>query len=184
MEKPPVLTLETAPEATKPLFESIVKRIGRLPNLYSVLGHSAPALEANLTVGRILEKGHFDARHGEIIKLAASQANACHYCISAHTAILKSMGFSEEETLKIRKGGLSNPKLEALAALTREIVTTRGFPSAVALEGFYAQGYSHGALMELVAYIALNTLNNYINHIAETPIDWPTPAELPVPTPQ
>jgi AhpD family alkylhydroperoxidase len=181
MEKPPVLTLEKAPAASKPIFEGIQKAFGVLPNLYTVIGNSARALQANLDFGKKLEEGHFDFKHGEVIKLAASEANACHYCIAAHSAILGNFKFSATDSEKIRFGGHPDAKIDAIATLTREIVTTRGYPSAPALKNFYAQGYDHGALVELIAYIALNTMNNYVNHLSETPIDWPAVQQLPTP---
>lgn len=181
MQTPGVLTLETAPEATKPLFQAITKMVGRLPNLYSVIGNSAVGLQANLDFGTALEKGNFDFKHGEVIKLAASEVNACHYCISAHSAILQSLGFSKEATEQVRFGGHPDAKIEAIARLTREIVEKRGYPSEATVQNFYAQGFGHDAVVELVGFIALNTMNNYLNHLSNTPIDWPAVAQLPTP---
>ena len=44
---------------------------------------------------------------------------------------------------------------------------------------FFAQGYSKAALVELIGFVALNTFNNYVEHLDGTPIDWPLAQRLP-----
>jgi alkylhydroperoxidase family enzyme len=34
-------------------------------------------------------------------------------------------------------------------------------------------GYSDAEVMEIVAHVALNTLTNYVNEVAQTEIDFP-----------
>lgn len=39
-------------------------------------------------------------------------------------------------------------------------------------------GLSEGEIVEVVANVVLNILTNYINHVADTPVDFPRVAEL------
>ncbi|MEZ5573798.1 MAG: hypothetical protein R3E64_17550 [Halioglobus sp.] len=38
---------------------------------------------------------------------------------------------------------------------------------------YLGQGLTHGMMVEIVANVSLNLLTNYINHLADTEIDFP-----------
>ena len=50
---------------------------------------------------------------------------------------------------------------------------TRGHVSDAALAAVRAAGCSDGDVLEIILHIALNTLTNYLNSVAATPIDFP-----------
>jgi alkylhydroperoxidase family enzyme len=66
---------------------------------------------------------------------------------------------------------LPDPKLDALAVLTRSIVETRGWPSEAAKETFFAAGYGTREYLEVIVGVTVKTLSNYVNHAADTPLD-------------
>ena len=39
------------------------------------------------------------------------------------------------------------------------------------IERFFAAGYSHRAVLDVILGIAQKTMSNYINHVAVTPVD-------------
>lgn len=39
------------------------------------------------------------------------------------------------------------------------------------LEHFVAAGYTHRHVLDIITFLALKTLSNYVNHIAHTPLD-------------
>jgi AhpD family alkylhydroperoxidase len=45
----------------------------------------------------------FTAKEREAINLIVSQVNECDYCLAAHTSLAKMRGFTEEQTIDIRK---------------------------------------------------------------------------------
>jgi len=174
------LTYEQAAPATQEIFTALKKKVGMVPNLYATIGHSPVALQAILAFGETLGKGEFTPQETEAIALSVGQENDCGYCLSAHSAIGKMVGFSEEETLQLRQTTIEDPKLSALTQLVKEIVVTRGRPSQALLDNFFNAGYSKGAFVELIGFVALNTFTNYFNHIAETKIDFPLAAGVTV----
>ena len=108
-----------------------------------------------------------------------SQENGCRYCQSAHTVLGKMNGFSDEQILEIRSGSASfNPKFDALARLTYEITALRGKPSDETLAQFYAAGYNHGSLVDVVMAVADKVAMNYLHNITQIPIDFPLAPEL------
>ncbi len=172
------LTKDQASTASKEIFENLEKKMGMLPNIYATIGNSAPALKATLGLAETLGAGEYSGKEIEAIALAVAQTNNCGYCLAAHTAVGKMQGFTLEDTVAIRNGEIIDAKLKALTDLTKSITETRGYPKQKLIDAFFEAGYNKAALAELIGFIALNTITNYTNHIAETVIDFPIAPEL------
>ncbi len=172
------LTKDQASDQSKEIFEAMESKMGMVPNVYATIGNSAPALQATLSLGETLRKGEFSGKEIEAVALAVAQANECGYCLAAHTAVGKSQGFSEDETVALRNGEIKDEKLKALTELAKAITASRGYPKQDLVDNFFEVGYSKAALAELIVLVGLNTITNYTNHIAETEIDFPAAPEL------
>lgn len=174
-----VVTRENAPEAAQTTFDGLQKKIGFVPNLYATFAHSPLALNGSIAWADTLRKGTLNGKEVEAIFLAASEANHCFYCVSAHTQMGLMFGLTEAQTLELRQQTSQNAKLQAISVLARDVVESRGFPAQANIDNFFAQGYTKAALVELIGFVALNTFNNYIEHLDGTPIDWPLAQRLP-----
>jgi AhpD family alkylhydroperoxidase len=166
-------TNETAPEASLPLYANLEKAIGFLPNLYAYIGHSSNALQTYLAYQTGNAKGVFNAKQREAINLAVSQENDCRYCQSAHTALGKMNGFTDEEIIQLRTGTHPDEKLNVLTNLSADIQRTQGHPSQTLLDRFFGLGYDQAALVDLIALVTDKVFANYLNNIVQTPIDFP-----------
>lgn len=173
-----VITQEQTSPKAQELFEVMKKKYGRVPNLYAVTANSPIALKAVLDYGDTLGTGEFTAIEQESVALVIAQVNGCQYCLAAHTAVGKMLGFSEEETLSIRSGNHNDPKLAALVALAGEIAFSRGWPAQELVDDFFAAGFGKAALVELIGLVSLNVFKNYLNHVADTPLDFPEARQL------
>lgn len=167
------LTLEEANQNSQAIFGAVKSKIGMLPNLYATMGISDKLLGGFLTFTETLKNGEFTSKEYETIALATSQVNSCAYCISAHTAIGKMNGFTEEETLDIRDHSIADSKLNALVTLASELVSLKGHPTATTLDDFFEEGYNKSAFAELIAIVALTTITNNIYHNGGFEIDFP-----------
>lgn len=164
--------------ASKRLLDALARDHGTVPNMYAVMGHSATALEGYLDFTAGMERGVFNQKELEAIKLTVSEENGCEYCIAMHSDLAEKVGFSAEEVTNIRLGMIRDERLNALVLLTKEIVSTKGKPSEGFVEAFYAKGYSEKALVELVMVVGAKVISNYLNHLADTDVDWPRVKEL------
>lgn len=173
MKKLSVLKKEQAPEQSRLIFEGIEKAVGMLPNIYAVIGNSANALGSYLTFSEAQKNGSFNAKEREAVFLAVSEENGCNYCLSAHTAIAKMNGYSEDETLQLRAGTHSDRKLSILTNLAKSIVTNRGRAEENLVQSFYDAGYDEKALVDLIALVVDKTFTNYIGRLAKPEIDFP-----------
>jgi alkylhydroperoxidase family enzyme len=66
---------------------------------------------------------------------------------------------------------LPTAKLEALRSFTIQMVRERGNATDAQIETFFAAGYSHRTVLDVILGIAQKTMSNYINHVAVTPVD-------------
>lgn len=167
------LTKEQANENSKAIFSAIESKVGRLPNLYATMGVSDKLLGGFLTFQETIKSGELTNREYEAVALATSQVNGCEYCLSAHTAIGKMNGFTEDETLQLRTNTIADAKLNALITLASEIVSKKGHPSQEAVNNFFNQGYSKAAFAEVIAATALTTITNNVYHNGGFEIDFP-----------
>lgn len=174
----------TSEGKTKHLFETVKTRLGVVPNLFRVLGNSPAALEAYLNFSGALATGHLHGRVREQIALAVAESNLCSYCLSAHTFIGGKLGLKERDIANARQAVASDDKTDAVLKLARSIVVERGEVSDATLRAARASGLSDAEVVETVAHVALNIFTNYINHVAQTVVDFPEvkPGDLPTPT--
>ncbi len=167
------LSFEEANVDSQTIFTNVKAKIGMVPNLYATMGVSDKLLGGFLNFTETLKSGEFSKKEYEAIALATSQANSCAYCLSAHTALGKMNGFTEEETLDIRNNTIADPKLNALVGLVAEIVERKGHPSESAVQTFINAGYTKASFAELIGAIALTTITNYVYHNGGFEIDFP-----------
>ena len=167
------VSVETAPEKSRPLLESVQKSFRFIPNLFGVFANSPVLLEGYLGLEKTYDKGSLSAVERQIVLLSASVENSCGYCIAAHSTVLKAfMHVPAEAVSAIRANQpVSDPKLEALIALTKEIVTERGHVRAQVMDNFLAAGYRKDQVLEVLIGVALKTMSNYLDHISPTELD-------------
>lgn len=163
---------ESAPEGSKPLIESSEKAFGRLPGLHKVLAESPQAYEGYQVLHKLFTETEFDAEELTVVWQAINVENECHYCVPAHTGIAKSMNVSDEISEALRnETALPTDKLEALRSFTVRMVRSRGNVTQEQMQAFFDAGYGHRAVLDVILGMAQKTISNYVNHVAETPVD-------------
>ena len=164
--------LDTAPEASKPLLEQSQKACGRLPGLHKVLAESPQAYEGYQVLHKLFTETDFDAEELTVVWQAINVENECHYCVPAHTGIAKMMKVSDEISDALRnETALPTPKLEALRTFTVQMFRQRGNVSDDQMKAFFDAGYGHRAVLDVILGMAQKTISNYVNHVAQTPVD-------------
>lgn len=169
---PPVDPTTTAGKVRE-LLAGVQKGLGMVPNLYRVLAQSPAALEGVLGLAGGLARGRLGARLRERIALTVAEANACEYCLSAHTAIGRGLHLSDEELALARHGRASDPRDEAALRFAARVIERRGRLDDADLAEVRRAGFGDGELVEIVANAVLTVFTNYLNEVAETEIDFP-----------
>ena len=159
---------------TKELFHAIKGKLGMVPNMMRTMGNSPAFLESYLNLSGALGGGSLGAKTGELIALTVSQANACDYCLSAHTYIGANLVKIDTDTLNAaRSGNSSDAKTEAILKFAQVLVSKKGLISDSDLETVKSTGVTEGEVGEIVGHVALNIMTNYFNNTAKTDIDFP-----------
>lgn len=161
------------------ILEAVQSKMGKIPNLYSTIGYSSSALKALLdTEATLAADSSFTAKEREAINLITSQVNNCDYCLAAHTMMAKMRGYTEEDTIAIRKAQYNDAKLNAVILLAKSIASNKGEANQYDLERFFEAGYDEKALIELNALIALRSFTNYVFVNTKIPVDFPLAPSL------
>lgn len=164
---------DTATGRAAELLGAVKANMGAVPNLTKVMANQPAVLDAFLGLGEALSKGSFDPNTREAIALTVAGANRCDYCASAHTAISKSLKVEQSEIDLRLKGQSEDEKLAALLTFANAVVKKQGLVSDDDLAAIRSAGHDDGAIAEVTAHVAANILTNYINHVAQTDIDFP-----------
>lgn len=164
----------TAPDDAKQTLEEAEQKFGMLPNLLGIMAEAPPALKGYLSLSALFDETTLTPQEGKIVLLAASFENQCAYCMAAHSAEAEQAGVGEQAIDAIRNGKpIEDDRLQALREFTAAVVRDRGHLSDADVDAFLAAGYTKQNILEVILAVAMKTLSNYTNHIADTPLDDP-----------
>lgn len=167
-----VHTKETAPEQSRELLSQAESTFGFIPNILGVFAESPAVLKAYLELGRIFDESSFSPAERQVAILATSRFNECHYCMAAHSTIAEMQGVPEQAIEAIRNDGtIADPRLEALRKFVTAAVDKRGWVSEQDIAEFEEAGFERSQVLEVILAISFKTLSNYVNHLADTPLD-------------
>jgi len=167
-----VHTIDTAPEASRPLLETSVKAFGRLPSLHGVMAESPGLLDGYQHLHRLAINGTaFSPEERTVVWMTVNVANRCHYCVPAHTGIAKMEKIDGSIVNALRDETPLPAKLEALRTFTLALRESHGHPGADAIAAFEAAGYGERAILDAILIYAQKVMSNFTNAIFDTPID-------------
>ncbi len=175
----PLVDPRAASGPSREVFDQIQAKAGKVPNLYRVLGQSPAALSAYLALNEALARSKLAPALREKIALAVSQRNGCGYCVSAHSFLAGRAGIDGLAISDARGGRSSDPREAAALHLALQLVEAHGRVSDGELANARARGLTDAEIVEVVALVAANTFSNFINLVADTPIDFPLAPDLP-----
>ena len=165
-------TIETAPEAARKELADVKQKFGRVPNFFAVTAESPAAINAYVSLSNIFRTTGLTPAEQQIVILTVSVENKCGYCVAAHSRGAKMAGVPEDVISAIKAGvPLPDERAEALRRLVSQIVDKRGWLSDADVQAFFGQGYSRSQLLDVMVGVSMKTLSNYINHLADPPIE-------------
>jgi uncharacterized peroxidase-related enzyme len=168
-----ISTRDDAPAASKPMLDTIYRKLGVVPNFSRLIGSSPAALEAFAAFQEGLSRA-LDAKTRERIALAVAQVNGSDYCLSAHSYLATNFAkLSPEEIALNRKGGSKDVKAEAAVNFAVKVAELRGRVGDGDIAAVRLAGYHDAQIIEIIALVAENIFTNYLNEVAKTDIDFP-----------
>ncbi len=162
----------------KELLEKIKAKTGRLSNIMKTMAHAPVALKAFMGMHGALADAKLSLKVREQISLAVGEDNQCHYCVAAHSAIGKHAGLTPEEIEGGRRARSADPKTNAILGFAKKLSANRGNITDQDFADAQKAGCSDEEILEVVTAVAMNLFTNYINHVADTALDFPAAPPL------
>jgi alkylhydroperoxidase family enzyme len=157
---------------SKVIFDGIQQRLGSVPNLLRLLGHSPAALRGYLDFS--------DAFHDEMSKslrtlltLTVTQIAGADYVLSFACAVGKREGLSDEEMSAARRGDSADAKTAVVLRFAAKAVREHGHVADADLAAVRDAGYTEVELKAIVAYISIIMFRVYFTLMAGLAIDYP-----------
>jgi uncharacterized peroxidase-related enzyme len=166
-------TAETAPAASRPFLQGIGRTFGYVPNLFGVFAESPATLRGALAIYEAFSTSSLAAVEQQIVMIAVSEANACEYCVAAHSTLARQTAKVDRAVIDAvrNRAPLADARLDALATFTRKVVDQRGRLDDAEVAAFIDAGYTRAQLIEVLLGVGMKTFNNYVAHIAHTPLN-------------
>lgn len=181
----PVHTEASAPEAAREMLAASRAEYGAVPNLHAIMAESPATLAAYRQLWALMDESGFSAAETQVISLTSNYENACRYCMAGHSVLARGSGLTDRQVADLRGGRpLDDPRLEALRRFTARVVTARGWVGEDETSAFLEAGFTRAHVLDVVLGVATKVLSNYVNHLADTPLDgfmaetvWAPPAD-------
>jgi len=164
---------ETNNDRLRRTFDAIQKQLGVVPNMMRTMAHSPAVLDAYLAFGGALQRGLLPASLQEQIALTVAEVNACDYCLSAHSALGRGAGLSDDDIAASRDGRASDARAAAALRFARALIDRRGAVNDQDVARVRSAGFGDGEIAEIIAHVGLNVFTNYFNRSVQTEIDFP-----------
>jgi uncharacterized peroxidase-related enzyme len=141
----PVPALEELPEDVRARILAVQEKAGFVPNVFMVLAHRPDEFRAFFAYhdALMLKEGGLSKGEREMIVVATSAANSCHYCVVAHGALVrvyeKKPLLADQVAINYRKADIS-PRQRAMLDFAMKVALL----SAEIEESDFAALHEHG----------------------------------------
>ncbi|MBT9458227.1 MAG: peroxidase-related enzyme [Burkholderiaceae bacterium] len=173
MSRIPLLASAQAAAPAQAVLQQVHQAFGATPNMFKAVANSPAALQQMWAAFGALGGGVIPAKLGEQIAVAVADANACHYCLAAHTALGRKAGATAEEMAAAQGGESADARTQAALNFALKLVRERGQLGDGDVPALRAAGFSDGEVVEILAHVALNLFTNYVNVAFAVPVDFP-----------
>lgn len=172
MERFPVHTIASAPEAAKSALGDVQARFGMIPNLAGAMATSPVLIQSFVGIFDKVHGGNFTEAQIQIVLLTDAVTNKCTWAVALHTALALQAGLDPADVEAMRAGRLpSDSKLAALSSLARSLIEKRGRLDDQDVETFLGAGFGKDLLLEAITIVAASTITNYTGSVANPPLE-------------
>jgi AhpD family alkylhydroperoxidase len=172
MERYPVHTLDSAPEASKSPLRDVQARFGMIPNLAGAMATSPVLIQSFVGIFDKVHGGSFTEPQIQTVLLTDAVTNACTWAVAFHTALGLQAGLDPADVEAVRAGrSPSDEKLGALSTVARTLIEKRGRLDEQDIERFLAVGFSKELLLEVITIVAASTITNYTGNVTNPPLE-------------
>ncbi|MDV6030192.1 MAG: carboxymuconolactone decarboxylase family protein [Phycisphaera sp. RhM] len=157
------LTIDEAPEASKPLLKAIEEKFGQSLNIFSTLAHQPDVLGGVTQINDGLQND-LPAKYRELAYYKASLVNACDYCSHYHRQAAKKAGLSDKQldSMNADADDLFDEKEQSVLRYAEQLTQKADVDAALVEE--IKTFLNDQQLVTLAAAVALANFTNRVNH--------------------
>lgn len=172
MDRFPVQTLDSAPEASKSALRDVHARFGMIPNLAGAMATSPVLIQSFVGIFDKVHGGSFTEPQIQAVLLTDAVTNACAWAIALHTALALKAGLDPADVEAMRAGrSPADKELGALSTLARTLIEKRGRLNDQDIERFLSAGFGKDLLLEVINIVAASTITNYTGSVTNPPLE-------------
>jgi alkylhydroperoxidase family enzyme len=172
MERFPVHTLDSAPEASKSALRDVQTRFGMIPNLAGAMATSPVLIQSFIGIFDKVHGGNFTEPQIQTVLLTDAVTNVSPWAVALHTALALQAGLDPSDVEAMRAGrSPSDARLGALSTVARTLIEKRGRLDDQDTERFISAGFGKDLLLEVITIVAASTVTNYTGNVTNPPLE-------------
>jgi len=165
-------SLDKLPEDIRSRILAVQEKSGFVPNVFLTLAYRPDEFRAFFAYhDALMEKaGGLTKAEREMIVVATSSANQCHYCVIAHGAILrvraKNPFIADQVAVNYRKADIT-PRHKVMLDFALKVAVA---PYAIGEQEFEAlkgHGFSHDDVWDIAAIAAFFAMSNRLANVSD-----------------
>jgi uncharacterized peroxidase-related enzyme len=166
----PVPALDQLPDDIRARILAVQEKSGFVPNVFLALAYRPDEFRAFFAYhDALMEKdGGLSKAEREMIVVATSAANQCHYCVIAHGAILriraKNPQIADQIAINYRKADLL-PRQLAMLDFALKVSRAAETVSSADFETLHRHGFSEDDVWDITAIAAFFALSNRMANV-------------------
>jgi uncharacterized peroxidase-related enzyme len=166
----PIPSLAGLPEDIRSRLLAVQEKSGFIPNVFLTLAYRPDEFRAFFAYhDALMEKdGGLSKAEREMIVVATSSANQCHYCVIAHGAILriraKNPQIADQIAINYRKADIT-PRQRAMLDFAMKVSTEAQKISEADFTAITSHGFSDDDVWDIAAISAFFALSNRMANV-------------------
>ena len=167
----PVPELKDLPEDVRARIVAVQEKSGFVPNVFLALAHRPPEFRAFFAYHDALmdKEGGLTKAEREMIVVATSGANNCHYCVVAHGAILriraKSPLVADQVAINHRKADIT-PRQRAMLDFAMKVALESHKVDEADIAALAKDGFSRDDVWDIAAIAAFFAMSNRLANVS------------------
>lgn len=168
----PVPPLNEMPEDVRTRIEQVQAKAGFIPNVFLALAHRPDEFRAFFAYHDALmdRAGGLSKAEREMIVVATSSANQCHYCVIAHGAILrvraKNPYIADQLAINYRKSDIT-PRQKAMLDFALKVALEPYAIGETEFETLKSHGFSQDDMWDIGAIAAFFAMSNRLANVGD-----------------
>ena len=174
MQSFPVLTIDTAPEKSRPALRALQGAFGMIPNVAGAMATSSVLIDSLVDLFGKVHGGGFTEAQIQTLLLTNAVTNGCSWAVAFHTGLALKEGLDRADVQAIRERRVPKDATSAaLSTFAKTLIEKRGRIDDCDVDAFVAAGFRKEQALEVIAVVAASTITNYSAGVTKAPLEEP-----------